>query len=61
MQLLSRLMDHVLSQRGQRTTIVVATSGTHGGAAVHAFANSANVDLIVLFPDGRISEVQRRR
>jgi threonine synthase len=60
MQLLSRLMDHVLAQRGQRTTIVVATSGDTGGAAVHAFANSANVDLIVLFPDGRISEVQRR-
>ena len=60
MQLLSRLMDHVLAQRGQRTTIVVATSGDTGGAAVDAFANRDNVDLIVLFPDGRISEVQRR-
>ena len=60
MQLLSRLMDHVLAQRGRRTTIVVATSGDTGGAAVHAFANSANVDLIVLFPDSRISAVQRR-
>ncbi|MEO6945252.1 MAG: threonine synthase, partial [Nitrobacter sp.] len=60
MQLLSRLMDHALSQRGQRTTIVVATSGDTGGAAVDAFANRDNVDLIVLFPDGRISEVQRR-
>lgn len=60
MQLISRLMDHVLAQRGQRTTIVVATSGDTGGAAVDAFANLNNADLIVLFPHGRISEVQRR-
>jgi len=60
MQLLSRLMDHVLAQRGRRTTIVVATSGDTGGAAVDAFAGRDNVDLIVLFPDGRISDVQRR-
>jgi threonine synthase len=60
MQLLSRLMDHVLSQRAQRTTIVVATSGDTGGAAVDAFAQRDNVDLIVLFPNGRISDVQRR-
>ena len=60
MQLISRLMDHVLAQRGQRTTIVVATSGDTGGAAVEAFANLENVDLVVLFPHGRISEVQRR-
>jgi threonine synthase len=60
MQLISRLMDHVLAQRGQRTTIVVATSGDTGGAAVEAFANLDNVDLVVLFPNGRISDVQRR-
>jgi threonine synthase len=60
MQLLSRLMDHVLAKRGQRTTIVVATSGDTGGAAVDAFAGRDNVDLFVLFPNGRISEVQRR-
>ncbi|HWL18459.1 MAG TPA: threonine synthase [Bradyrhizobium sp.] len=60
MQLISRLMDHVLAQRAQRTTIVVATSGDTGGAAVEAFAGLENVDLIVLFPHGRISEVQRR-
>ena len=60
MQLISRLMDHVLAKRSQRTTIVVATSGDTGGAAVEAFANLENVDLIVLFPNGRISEVQRR-
>jgi threonine synthase len=60
MQLISRLMDHVLAKKKQRTTIVVATSGDTGGAAVEAFANLENVDLVVLFPHGRISEVQRR-
>ncbi len=60
MQLLSRLMDHVLAKRGQRTTIVVATSGDTGGAAVDAFSGLDNVDLVVLFPHGRISDVQRR-
>src|SRR4051794_13788302 len=59
MQLISRLMDHVLAKRNQRTTIVVATSGDTGGAAVDAFANLDNVDLVVLFPNGRISDVQR--
>jgi threonine synthase len=60
MQLISRLMDHVLAKRGQRTTIVVATSGDTGGAAVDAFAGLENADIVVLFPYGRISEVQRR-
>lgn len=60
MQLLARLMDHVLRQRGERTTIVVATSGDTGGAAVEAFRGLAQVDLVVLFPHGRISDVQRR-
>src|SRR3954465_4848815 len=60
MQLISRLMDHVLAKRAERTTIVVATSGDTGGAAVDAFAGLDNVDLVVLFPNGRISEVQRR-
>lgn len=60
MQLLSRLMDHVLAKRGKRTTIVVATSGDTGGAAVDAFSGLDNVDLVVLFPNGRISDVQRR-
>jgi threonine synthase len=60
MQLIARLMDHVLAKRGERTTIVVATSGDTGGAAVEAFAGRDNADLIVLFPHGRISDVQRR-
>jgi threonine synthase len=60
MQLVARLMDHVLAQRGERTTIVVATSGDTGGAAVEAFRGRSQVDLFVLFPDGRVSDVQRR-
>ncbi len=60
MQLVARLMDHVLQQRGERTTIVVATSGDTGGAAVEAFRGRAQVDVVVLYPHGRISEVQRR-
>jgi len=60
MQLLARLMNHVLAARGERRTIVVATSGDTGGAAVEAFRECSQVDLVVLFPRGRISDVQRR-
>jgi threonine synthase len=60
MQLLGRLMDHGLAARGERTTIVVATSGDTGGAAVEAFRGRARADLYVLFPHGRVSDVQRR-
>jgi threonine synthase len=60
MQLLARLMDHALAVRGERRTIVVATSGDTGGAAVEAFRDRSQVDVVVLFPHRRISEVQRR-
>jgi threonine synthase len=60
MQLVARLMDHVLRQRGERMTIVVATSGDTGGAAAEAFKGSGQVDVVVLFPRGRISDVQQR-
>jgi threonine synthase len=60
MQILARLMDHALRRRRERTTIVVATSGDTGGAAVEAFAGRAQMDVVVLFPDGRVSDVQRR-
>jgi threonine synthase len=60
MQLLARLMDHVLAARGERRTIAVATSGDTGGAAVEAFRDCNQVDLVALFPHNRISDVQRR-
>jgi threonine synthase len=60
MQLLARLMDHALARRRERTTIVVATSGDTGGAAVEAFAGRSQADVVVLFPNGRVSPVQRR-
>jgi threonine synthase len=50
----------VLHQRAERTTIVVATSGDTGGAAIEAFRGRAQADVVVLFPQGRISDVQRR-
>lgn len=61
MQLLGRMMDNVLEQRGQRATIVGATSGDTGGAAIDAFKGLKRVDMVILFPDGRVSEVQRRQ
>jgi threonine synthase len=59
MQLLARLYDRALAERGRKLTIVCATSGDTGGAAVEAFRGSPHIDLVVLFPHGRISEVQR--
>ena len=60
MQFLGRLMDRVLAARGQRATIVGATSGDTGGAAIEAFRGSPRVDVAILFPEGRVSDVQRR-
>jgi threonine synthase len=60
MQLLARLYEHVLGQTDRRLTIVCATSGDTGGAAVEAFRGSARVNIVALYPEGRISEVQRR-
>ncbi len=61
MQLLALLMDEVLQSRAQKMLIVGATSGDTGAAAVQAFANAPHCDLVILFPDGGVSEVQRRQ
>ncbi|WP_310540435.1 threonine synthase [Phenylobacterium sp.] len=60
MQLLARISDHVLGAQKRTQTILCATSGDTGGAAVEAFRGRANTRIVAMFPDGRISEVQRR-
>ncbi len=61
MQFLARVMDHVLTARGGRATIVGATSGDTGSAAIEAFRGRDNIDIFILHPEGRTSEVQRRQ
>ena len=60
MQLVARLMDYVLGERDARATIVCATSGDTGGAAAEAFRGRDRTDMVILFPKGRVSDVQRR-
>ena len=60
MQLLGQLFTHALKQAGQHKTIIGATSGDTGGAAIEAFKNSDVIDVFMLHPKGRISDVQRR-
>ena len=61
LQLLGRLYDHVLRRRGERVTIVGATSGDTGSAAIEAFRDRESVEIFILHPVGRVSEVQRRQ
>ncbi|MCJ8139278.1 threonine synthase [Falsirhodobacter halotolerans] len=61
MQLIGQLMQAALAKSGERITIVGATSGDTGSAAIEAFKGLENVDVIILFPHGRVSEVQRRQ
>ncbi len=61
MQLLARLMDYALEKRGERATIVGATSGDTGGAAIDAFAGRDRTDIFILFPHGKVSPVQQRQ
>ena len=61
MQLIARLMDHVLKQRNARATIIGATSGDTGGAAIEAFKGRQNTDVFILFPESKVSAVQRRQ
>lgn len=61
LQLLGRLFDHVLEQRGERMTIIGATSGDTGSAAIEACRHCKNVDIFILHPQGRTSEIQRKQ
>ncbi|MEM1432200.1 MAG: threonine synthase, partial [Pseudomonadota bacterium] len=61
MQLIGQLFQASLARRGKRLTIVGATSGDTGSAAIEAFRGLDAVDVFILFPEGRVSEVQRRQ
>jgi len=61
MQFLARVMDHILARRGARATIVGATSGDTGSAAIEAFRGREATDIFILHPEGRTSAVQRRQ
>ncbi|MGI9577325.1 MAG: threonine synthase [Microthrixaceae bacterium] len=61
LQLVGRLFDHVLGGRDGRVAILGATSGDTGSAAMEAFRGRERADCVILFPDGRVSDVQRRQ
>ena len=61
LQVVGRLFEYVLAQQGRRVTIVGATSGDTGSAAIDGVKNCAHADIVILFPKGRTSEVQRRQ
>lgn len=61
MQILARLFDHALKGKGRRLTIVGATSGDTGSAAIEAFRGRDAIDIFIMHPKGRVSDVQRRQ
>jgi len=61
LQLLGRMLDQTLTARSQHATIVGATSGDTGSAAIEAVRDRKTIDIFMLFPKGRVSEVQRRQ
>ncbi|HET6952274.1 MAG TPA: threonine synthase [Acidimicrobiales bacterium] len=61
LQLVGRLFDAELRRRGERATVVVATSGDTGSAAIAACVGRPMLDVVVLHPAGRVSDVQRRQ
>ena len=61
LQFLGRLFEHVLNERGERIVIVGATSGDTGSAAIEACRDRHGIEIFMLHPKGRVSEVQRRQ
>lgn len=61
LQLLGRLFDHILTAKNQRIRIVGATSGDTGSAAIDGVKYCSNVEIVILYPNGRVSDVQRRQ
>jgi len=61
LQFLGQVFDYILARKKQRVTIVGATSGDTGSAAIEAFKGRSNADVFILHPHNRVSEVQRRQ
>ena len=61
LQLVSRMFAEVLNRRRERCVIIGATSGDTGSAAIEAFKGLADVDVFILYPDGKVSDIQRRQ
>ncbi len=61
LQFLGQLFDYILAKRKSRVTIVGATSGDTGSAAIEAFRGKTNADIFILHPHKRVSDVQRRQ
>ena len=61
LQLLGRIFDHILTERNEKVMIVGATSGDTGSAAIDGVKDCANVEIVILYPKGRVSDVQRRQ
>ncbi len=61
LQIVGRLFDYVLTNRHQKVTIIGATSGDTGSAAIEACRNRDSIEIFILHPAGRVSEVQRRQ
>lgn len=61
LQLLGRLFDYVLKKRGEKVTIVGATSGDTGSAAIEGCMRSDHINIFIMYPNGRVSDVQRKQ
>jgi threonine synthase len=61
LQLLGRLFEHVLAERGEHLNILGATSGDTGGAAIAGVRGQKNVDIFILYPHGKVSPLQERQ
>lgn len=61
MQFLGNIIEYILLQTGKKLNILTATSGDTGSAAIHAFANKENIKIIVLHPEGKVTEFQRKQ
>jgi threonine synthase len=61
LQLLGRMLDHILEKRGEKVVIMGATSGDTGSAAIEGCKRCSNIDIFILHPHNRVSDVQRRQ